>query len=308
MGKYILKRVTAAVFTIFVAATITFFIMNLVPGDPFMSEKAPSQTVLKALNEKYGLDKPLIIQYKNYIVNLLKGDFGVSFKLQKNREIVDIIKESFPISAKLGVFAILFAIVVGVPLGSIAAFNRNKWQDNIIRVIATLGISIPGFVVATVTMILFTVNLKILPTSGLNTPAGYILPVFTLGFYPMCYIARLMRSSMLEALSQDYIRTAKAKGMNNFIIIFKHALRNSLIPVITYLGPLVASVLTGGFVVEQVFNIPGLGRYFVKAINARDYMVIMGTTIFLATFIIGMNLVCDLLYKVVDPRIKLGEE
>ncbi len=308
MGKYILKRIGAAVFTIFIAATITFFIMNLVPGDPFMSEKAPSEAVLNALKEKYGLDKPLVVQYSNYIKNLVKGDFGVSYKLQKNREIVDIIKESFPVSAKLGAYAIVFAIIVGIPLGSIAAFNRNKWPDNIIRVLATVGISIPGFVVATVTMILFTVIFNILPTSSLNTPQGYILPVFTLGFYPMCYIARLMRSSMLEALSQDYIRTAKAKGLSNYIIIFKHALRNSLIPVITYLGPLIASVLTGGFVVEQVFNIPGLGRYFVKAINARDYMVIMGTTIFLATFIILMNLVTDLLYKVVDPRIKLGDE
>lgn len=308
MGKYIIKRIGAAIFTIFVAATLTFFIMNLVPGDPFMSEKAPSEAVLNALKEKYGLDEPIIVQYKNYMTNLLKGDFGVSYKLQKNREIVDIIKESFPVSARLGAFAILFAIIVGIPLGCIAAFNRNKWQDNLIRVFSTMGISIPGFVVATATMIIFTVNFKLLPTSGLKTPAGYILPVFTLGFYPLCYITRLMRSSMLEALSQDYVRTAKAKGMSNFIITFKHALRNSLIPVITYLGPLVASVLTGGFVVEQVFNIPGLGRYIVKAINARDYMVIMGTTIFLAAFIIIMNLVCDLLYKVVDPRIKLGEE
>ncbi|MDF2587956.1 MAG: binding-protein-dependent transport system inner rane component [Anaerocolumna sp.] len=308
MVKYILKRIGAAIFTIFVAATITFFIMNLVPGDPFMSEKAPSEAVLKALNEKYGLDKPLIVQYKNYIVNLLHGDFGVSYKLQKNRQIVDIIKESFPVSAKLGAYSILFAIVVGIPLGCVAAFKRNKWQDNVIRVLATMGISIPGFVVATTTMILFSVRMKWLPTSGLNTPAHYILPVFTLSFYPMCYIARLMRSSMLEALSQDYIRTARAKGMNGFIITFKHALRNSLIPVITYLGPLVAYTITGAFVVEKVFNIAGLGRYFVKAIGNRDYMVIMGTTIFLAAFIIIMNLVCDLLYKVVDPRIKLGDE
>jgi oligopeptide transport system permease protein len=308
MGKYILKRIGAAIFTIIVAATITFFIMNMVPGDPFMSEKAPSQEVLNALKVKYGLDKPLIIQYKNYMVNLLHGDFGVSYKLQKNREIVDIIKESFPVSAKLGAWSILFAILGGIPLGCIAAFRRNKWQDNIIRVLATLGISVPGFVIATTSMILFAVKLKWLPTSGLNHINNYILPVFTLGFYPMCYIARLMRSSMLEAFSQDYIRTAKAKGMSNFIITFKHALRNSLIPVITYLGPLIASILTGAFVVEQVFNIPGLGRYFVKAINNRDYMVIMGTTIFLAAFLILMNLICDLLYKAVDPRIKLGED
>jgi oligopeptide transport system permease protein len=308
MGKYIIKRIFAALLTIFIAATITFFIMNFVPGNPFLGEKPPSESVMKALMEKYGLDKPLVVQYKNYLVNLLKGDFGISYKLQKNRAIIDIIRESFPVSAKLGAFAILFAILGGIPLGCIAAFKRNKLGDNLIRIFSTMGISIPGFVIATTTMILFAVKIKILPSSGLNTLSGYILPIFTLSLYPMCYIARLMRSSMLEAFSQDYIRTAKAKGMGNFIITFKHALRNSLIPVITYLGPLVANVLTGAFVVEQVFNIPGLGRYFVKAINARDYMVIMGTTIFLATFVILMNLLCDILYKVVDPRIKLGEE
>ncbi len=308
MGKYILKRIGAAILTIFVAAVITFITMNLVPGNPFMGEKAPSEAVIAALNAKYGLDQPLIIQFKNYMLNLLQGDFGVSYVLQKNREIKDIITESFPISAKIGAFGILVANLTGIPLGCIAAFKRNKVTDNIIRVFSTLGISMPGFVVATTAMILFSVKLKWLPTSGLSDPKSYILPVFTLSLYPMCYIARLMRSSMLEAFSQDYVRTARAKGMTNFIITFKHALRNSLIPVITYLGPLIGYVLTGSFVVEQVFNIPGLGRYFVKAISARDYMMIMGTTIFLAAFIIFMNLVCDLLYKLVDPRIKLSDE
>ncbi|HHU73309.1 MAG TPA: ABC transporter permease [Clostridiales bacterium] len=308
MVKYILKRIGAALFTIFIASAITFIIMNLVPGDPFMSEKAPSEAVLKSLYAKYGLDKPLIIQFKNYMLNLLRGEFGVSYALQRNRAIKDIILESFPISAKLGAMAIAVAVITGIPLGCIAALKRNKLADNVIRILSTLGISMPGFVVATTAMIIFSVKLKVLPTYGLKSASSYVLPVLTLSFYPMCYIARLMRSSMLEAFSQDYIRTARAKGMSNFIITFKHALRNSLIPVITYLGPLVGYVMTGSFVVEQVFNIPGLGRYFVKAINARDYMVIMGTTIFLATFIIIMNLVCDLLYKLVDPRIKLGEE
>lgn len=308
MGKYILKRVGAAIFTIFVAAILTFFIMNLVPGDPFMSEKAPSKAVLEQLYAKYGLDQPLIIQFKDYMVNLLHGDLGVSYVLQKNRPIIDIVNEAFPISAKLGAYAIAMAIIIGIPLGCVAAFKRNKWQDNVIRVVSTMGISIPGFVIATTMMIAFSVKLKWLPTSGLQSFSSYIMPVFTLSFYPMCYMARLMRSSMLEALSQDYIRTAKAKGMNNFVITFKHALRNSLIPVITYLGPLIAYTLTGSFVAEQVFNIPGIGRYFVKAINSRDYMVIMGLTIFLAAFIIIMNLFSDLIYKVVDPRIKLDKE
>lgn len=308
MGKYLLKRIGSAILTIFIAATITFFIMHFVPGDPFMSEKATTPQVREVLYKKYGLDKPLIIQYKNYLLNLLKGDFGISLKLSKNRQIVDIIKESFPVSAKIGLRAILFAVICGIPLGCVAALRRSRWQDDVIRIISTIGIAIPGFVIATVSMILFSVKLKWLPVSYSRDSASYVLPVFALGFYPMCYIIRLMRSSMLDAMGQDFIRTARAKGMNDFIITFKHALKNSLIPVISYLGPLVASILTGSFVVEQVFNVPGLGRYFVKAITARDYMVIMGTTIFLAAFIILMNLVCDLLYKVVDPRIKLSKE
>ena len=273
-----------------------------------MTEKATTPQVKEALYKKYGLDKPLIIQYKNYVLNILKGDFGVSYKLSKNREIVDIIKESFPVSAAIGIRAILLAVICGIPLGCVGALRRGKWQDNVIRIISTMGIAIPGFVIASVTMILFSVKLKWLPVSYSQNALSYILPVFTLAFCPMCYIIRLIRSSMLEALGQDYIRTAKAKGMSDFVITFKHALKNSMIPVITYLGPLVAAVLTGSFVVEQIFNIPGLGRYFVKAITARDYMVIMGTTIFLAAFIILMNLICDLLYKLVDPRIKLSKE
>lgn len=306
MAKYMIKRIVAAIFTVFIAATITFFLMKLVPGSPFTSEKT-NEIAEAALNEKYGLDKPLYVQYQKYIGQLLKGDLGISYKLRKNVPVARIIKDSFPISARLGGFSILFAIVCGIPLGCIAALKRNKWQDNVIRVVSTSGIAIPGFVIATTTMLIFAINLKWLPTYGLDEPASYILPVFTLGFYPMCYIARLLRSSMLEAMGQDYIRTAKAKGMSDFVITFKHAMRNSLIPVITYLGPLVAYTLTGGFVVEKVFNIPGLGRYFIKSIDGRDYNVIMGTTIFLSALIIIMNLVCDILYKVVDPRINLNE-
>ena len=259
------------------------------------------------LNEKYGLDKPVLVQYKMYLQQLLKGDLGVSYKLQKNVPVTKIIKESFPISAKIGAISILFALLVGIPLGCISALKRGKWQDSVIRIVSTLGIAVPSFVIATASMLIFAIELKLLPTYGLSKPSSYILPVFTLGFYPMCYITRLMRSSMLDSLGQDYIRTARAKGMSEFIITFKHALKNSLIPVITYLGPLVAFTLTGGFVVEKVFNIPGLGRYFIKAIDARDYNLIMGTTVFLASFIIVMNLVCDILYKLVDPRIKLDE-
>ena len=305
-AKYILKRILMAIFTIFVAATITFFLMKLVPGSPFASEKS-NEIAQQALNQKYGLDKSIWEQYRIYLDQLLHGALGVSYKLQKNVPVVTIIKQSFPISAKIGGMAIIFAILFGIPLGCISALKRGKWQDSVIRIVSTLGIAVPSFVIATGSMLLFAIKLKLLPTYGLSTPSSYILPVFTLGFYPMCYIARLMRSSMLDTLGQDYIRTARAKGMSQMVVTFKHALRNSLIPIITYLGPLVAFTLVGGFVVEKVFNIPGLGRYFIKAIDARDYNLIMGTTVFLATFVIFMNLVCDVLYKLVDPRIKLED-
>ena len=305
MLKYLVKRIGTAVITLFVAATITFFVMNLVPGDPFMSEKAPTAAAKAAMEAKYGLDKPLVVQYANYLKNLLHGDFGVSYVQAKNKPIMDIIKQAFPISAKIGAIAVVVATVIGIPLGCLSALRREKWQDNVIRVLSTVGIAVPGFVVATSFMILFAVKLKLVPASGLSSAAAYALPVVTLALSPCSYIARLMRSSMLDVIGQDYIRTARAKGMSEFITTFKHALRNSLIPVITYMGPMIANVLTGGFVVEKIFNIPGLGRYFVKSIESRDYTIIMGVTIFYAAILILMTLVCDIIYKLVDPRIKL---
>lgn len=305
MLKYLVKRIGTAVITLFVAATITFFVMNLVPGDPFMSEKAPTAAAKAAMEAKYGLDKPLVVQYANYLKNLLHGDFGVSYVQAKNKPIMDIIKQAFPISAKIGAIAVVVATVIGIPLGCLSALRREKWQDNVIRVLSTVGIAVPGFVVATSFMILFAVKLILVPASGLSSAAAYVLPVVTLALSPCSYIARLMRSSMLDVIGQDYIRTARAKGMSEFITTFKHALRNSLIPVITYMGPMIANVLTGGFVVEKIFNIPGLGRYFVKSIESRDYTIIMGVTIFYAAILILMTLVCDIIYKLVDPRIKL---
>lgn len=247
----------------------------------------------------------LVVQYANYLKNLLHGDFGVSYVQAKNKPIMDIIKQAFPISAKIGAIAVVVATVIGIPLGCLSALRREKWQDNVIRVLSTVGIAVPGFVVATSFMILFAVKLKLVPASGLSSAAAYVLPVITLALSPCSYIARLMRSSMLDVIGQDYIRTARAKGMSEFITTFKHALRNSLIPVITYMGPMIANVLTGGFVVEKIFNIPGLGRYFVKSIESRDYTIIMGVTIFYAAILILMTLVCDIIYKLVDPRIKL---
>lgn len=308
VGKYIAYRIFWALVTILLITFITFMLMNAIPGGPFLSEKAPSPAVLDALNAKYGLDKPLLIQFKNYIVNAFQGDLGVSFKMQLSKPVLTIILQQFPTSAKLGGSALLFAIIAGIPLGSVAAFHRGKFLDGFIRVVTTVGIAVPSFVLATTVMIIFGVKLGWLPTMGLSSPLHYILPVFALGFYPACYIARLTRSSMLDVLNQDYIRTAKAKGVTPFVITFKHALRNSLIPVVTYIGPLTAFILTGSLVVESVFSIPGLGRYFIQSISNRDYPLVMGTTIFLAFLIVGLNLVVDIVYKVIDPRIQLSME
>lgn len=299
-----------ACITIFLVTCITFLLMNAVPGSPWLSEKTPSAATLAALNAKYGLDKPVHIQLMMYLKNLLRGDFGVSLKMQKNRAVLSIIMEMFPVSAKVGALALTWAVLVGVPLGCLAAFKRGKLTDSILRVVCTLGISMPSFVVASVLLVTLAGGMaafKLFPTifdASLGWRA-YVLPCFSLGFYPMCYTARQTRSAMLDSLNQEYIKTARAKGLKNIKIIFKHALRNALIPVITYLGPQVAFTLCGGFVVESVYSIPGLGRYFVQSIQNRDYPVIMGTTIFLATFIILMNVVVDFLYKVADPRISL---
>lgn len=310
MGKYFVKRVGMALVTIFIVTCATFLLMNAVPGSPWLSEKSPSAATLAALNAKYGMDKPVIVQLGKYLGNLAKGDLGVSLKMQKNRAVLNIILEMFPVSAKVGALALLWAVLVGVPLGCLSAFKRGKLTDSILRVICTLGISMPSFVVASVLLVVFAggiASLKIFPTI-FDASLGwrsYVLPCFSLGFYPMCYAARQTRSAMLDSLNQEYIKTARAKGLKDGKIIFKHALRNALIPVITYLGPQVAFTLCGGFVVESVFSIPGLGRYFVQSIQNRDYPVIMGTTVFLATFIIMMNVVVDILYKLADPRISL---
>ena len=311
MAKYTLKRLGWAVLTLLVIASLTFLLMNSIPGGPWQSEKALSAQTIQALNEKYGLDKPLYVQLGVYLKNMCQGDMGVSFKMQKNRPVVSIIKEMFPVSAKVGFFALLWAIIVGVPLGCIAAYRRGTWVDSLLRVICTIGVSIPSFVIASLLLARFAgadAATRIFPTifDAAKGAKSYVLPCFALGLYPMCYTARQARSSMLDALGQDYIKTARAKGLTTNRIIFKHALRNALIPVITYLGPEIAFVFCGGFVIEKVFSIPGLGRYFVQSILARDYPVIMGTTIFLAAFIILMNFVVDLLYHVVDPRIELA--
>ena len=304
MAKYIFKRIIFGLATAFVVATLTFFIMNLVPGGPFMAEKAITPQAQAALEAKYGLDKPLFQQYLTYMGDLLHGDLGDSVK-KRGYTINRIIAERFPVSAKIGGMAILVAVLVGVPLGSIAAYSRGKVLDNIIIVFSTAGIAIPSFLSSTLMMYFLSTKLGLLPSLGLNSPQSYIMPVIALALYPACYIARLMRSSMLDVIGQDYMRTARAKGVSTTSSIFKHALRNAILPVVTYLGPLLASLMTGSFIVEKIFTIPGLGHEFVGAITSRDYPLIMGTTIFLATFLIIMNVVVDIVYVFVDPRIKL---
>ena len=298
--KYILKRIVLAVFTLWAVITITFFVMHAVPGGPFTREKAISAEAQAALNAKYGLDKPLFEQYTTYLVDAVQGNFGPSIK-QRGRMVTDIIIDGMSTSAKIGVIALIIATVFGIVFGAIAALRRNTIFDRIIMVMTTAFVSMPSFIMGSLLLILFCINLNLLPANGASE-GGLILPIITLALYPMSYITRLTRSSMLDVLGQDYIRTAKAKGVSERNVIVKHALKNSLIPVITYFGPELAYIVTGSLVVEQIFAVPGIGRYFVNSITGRDYTLIMGTTIVLATLIVIMNLISDILDKVVDPR------
>lgn len=301
---YVLKRIGLAILTIWVVITITFFVMHAVPGGPFVGEKATTPAVQAAMEAKYGLDKPVLEQYFTYLGDIvLRFDFGPSLK-QRGRQVIDIIADGMKVSAKLGLIAAFGALVVGIVLGAVAALRRNKVIDKVIMVITTAFVSMPSFIAGALLLTIFAVSLHLLPANGAQKN-GLILPVVTLALYPMAYITRLTRSSMLDVLGQDYIRTARAKGVPGFKVIFGHALKNSLIPVITYFGPMLAYIVTGSIVVEQIFSVPGIGRAFVNSITGRDYPLIMGTTIILACLIIIMNLVSDLLYKIVDPRIEL---
>ena len=302
MLRYSIKRILLALLTVLIIAAITFFAMNAIPGGPFSSEKAIDPATLAALEARYGLDKPLGEQFVNYLRNLLQGDLGVSLKT--GREISAIVSESFGVSARLGLMASVIAILVGLALGSIAALCRGKWPDRIIIFITTLFVSVPSFVLATILLLVFCLQLRWVGVWSTSNP-NYVLPVLSLAMYPMAYITRLTKSSMLDVLGQDYIRTARAKGVKDSLVIFKHALRNALIPVITYVGPMTAYILTGSMVVETVFTIGGLGTQFVKSINNQDYPMIMATTIFLAVLMVVATLLSDLVYKLVDPRIKL---
>ncbi|MCR5735980.1 MAG: ABC transporter permease [Lachnospiraceae bacterium] len=301
MLSYIVKRIVLAVFTVWVVITVTFFIMHAVPGGPFLSEKAVSPAAQAAMEAKYGLDKPLMTQYTTYLTDVIRFRFGPSLK-QRGRMVIDIMFDGLKVSVKLGLIAAFAALILGVVFGAMAALYRNSILDRIIMIITTAFVSMPSFIMGSLLLVAFAIKIHLFPANG-ATPGGLVLPVITLMLYPMSYITRLTRSSMLDVLGQDYIRTAKAKGVTKWRIIFGHALKNALIPVITYFGPMLAYIVTGSLVVEQIFAVPGIGRAFVQSIINRDYTLIMGTTIVLASLIVIMNLLSDLLYKVVDPRI-----
>ncbi|GLC28725.1 ABC transporter permease [Clostridium omnivorum] len=304
MLKYILKRLGASLITLWVVVTVTFILSHAIPGGPFDREKPLPPEVKKNIEERYNLNKPIWWQYGDYIKNLAKLDLGPSFQ-QRGVSVNDIINRGFPVSARLGTVAIILALTIGLVLGIIAALRQGKWQDNATMLLSTLGVTIPSFVIATLFIYVFAEKLRWFPVFGLTSPRHYVLPAIALSGFSMAFISRIVRSSLLDVVRQDYIRTAKSKGLSEGSVILRHALKNAILPVVTYLGPLVAGVLTGSFVIERVFTIPGLGRFFVDSIGNRDYTAILGVTVFYSLFLVICNLVVDILYALVDPRIKL---
>ncbi len=305
MVKYVLKRLLLAVATIFIVITFTFWFMQLIPGGPFTSEKSVDEATMAAMKAKYGLDKPLFEQYVIYLGRCFSFDFGLSLK-QKGRTVNEILQSGLRYSIPLGLIAGCMAIVFGTLLGSIAAKRKGTVLDRIIMVLTTASVAFPTFIIATLFLYLFTEKMKLFPTDYVNGgTAAFVLPVITLSLYPTAYITRLTRSATLDSLSADYIITARAKGCSNTRVLFKHVLKNSVAPTITYAGPMFASIITGSLVIEQLYQVPGIGSAFVNSITNRDYSLVMGTTTILTFLIIIMTLISDLLYKVVNPRIKL---
>ena len=306
MLRYVIKRLFAGLLTVIVLITIAFALMHAMPGGPFSpaEERKTPPEVLKAIEVKYGLDRPLWEQYVSYWKNLLKGDLGISYR-KLDTTVNEIVLGHFPVSAQVGLYAVILSLLIGVPLGILSAIYRGKALDLGSMAFATIGISVPVFVISILLMYLFAGILKWLPSFGLTSWRHYILPVTCLCFNPIAYIARQTRSSMLEVMEQDYIRTARAKGVREFSVIMRHALKNAIMPVVTYLGPLVAGLLTGSFVVERLFSVPGIGRNFVQSISERDYTVIMGLTIFFGIFVVICNIVVDICYALIDPRVKV---
>ena len=304
MLRYALRRFVSSVITLFLVITITFFLMQLVPGEPMLGENINPE-ITERLLERYGYDKPLGEQFVNYVTGLFTGEMGYSLVVKSGEPVFEIIAERIPISVELGLIALAIAICLGIPLGVLAAMKHNSLFDRCFIFSASLFVSVPSFIMTIALMLVFGVWLKLLPIAYLDSWQSYLMPVFGMAIYPMCSLARLTRTTMLDVIGQDYIKTARAKGLSTPKIMFKHALRNACIPVVTSLGPQIAGILTGSFVVEKVFAINGIGRFFVNSITARDYPLIMGTTIFYALLLIGCNYLVDLAYGLIDPRIKL---
>jgi oligopeptide transport system permease protein len=304
MFQYLAKKGFLLLLSLFLVTAMTFFLMHAIPGDPFVQDKAIPEEILKAMHKYYGLDQPLYIQFGNYLKGILHFELGPSFKYE-GRTVNQIIAEGFPVSLCLGMEALVIAVFGGITLGSIAALNHLRWQDHLTMVIAVIGISVPSFIMASFLQYLLAMKLELLPVARWGSFSQTIMPAISLAALPMAFIARLTRANMVEVLQQDYIQTAKSKGLNSFQIIFRHVTRNALLPVITYLGPLSAAVMTGSFAIEKIFGIPGLGQWFVSSITNRDYTVIMGTTIFYSALLMVCILIVDLLYCLIDPRIQL---
>ena len=311
MTRYILKRIAYAVGTLFALVTITFFLMRLLPGTPFIGDKTPSPAILASMEAKYGLDKPVLVQYFMYIRNCLKGDLGISITYEK--PVLDIILEAFYVSADLGIRAVIFATIAGVLLGAVAAIKRGSITDTASMFIAMVGVSVPSFILGALLQYFLALKLNkvlghvFLPVQGWGSFKQTVLPAFALGLSSLATVSRLMRTSMLDVLSSDYIKTAKSKGLSQRLILWRHALRNAIMPVVTVMGPTIAAVMTGTFVIESIFNIPGMGKYFVMSIKNSDYTMISGTTIFYGALLIACTLIVDLLYGFIDPRVKLEE-
>lgn len=303
-GKYILRRITASILTLFIIITITFFMMRAIPGGPFTDEKAIPSFVLEKMMDRYHLNEPLYIQYGRYLLSVMRFDLGPSYRYE-GMTVNELIAAGFPVSFQVGIIALIISLLIGVPAGVISALRHGKWQDRLAMLLSVFGITIPSFVIATAFVYIFAWQLGWVTVGFWDGISTAILPAVTLAGYPAAFISRLVRSSMLEILGQDYIRTAYSKGLSEHRVVYVHAFKNALVPLITYIGPLIAGILTGSFVIEQVYGVPGLGTFFVTSITNRDYTMIMGSTIFYSALLIFFNLITDVMLVFIDPRIKL---
>ncbi len=304
MAKYIIRRIIWLFVVLFTVSLITFILMHMVPGGPWDKEKTLPPQVVEALNRKYGLDKPVYVQFGNFLWGVVRGDLGVSYSYQ-DRPVTDILRQGFPKTATLGLIAFALSLVIGIPLGMAAALRQNSLIDYSSVLFSTIFASIPGFVFGILLMIVFSVLLHWLPTGGWGSPSQLIMPVLALAALPAAYTARITRASTLEVSRQDYVRTARAKGLLERVVLTRHILRNALIPVVTVAGPELAFLISGSFIIENLFNIPGIGRLFVQGVFARDYPLIMGSILFYAFAVAIINLFVDILYAAIDPRIRL---